>query len=181
MQVKVQRTHDGAAIPTYATEGSAAFDLTCAESFILNCGEEQAVGTGLAFEVPDGHVMLVFSRSGHAARQGIHLTNCVGVIDSDYRGEVKVLLRRPPAPMAPTFDPNGDRAAPAEFPAGSRIAQALILPLPKVEFQEVQELSPTDRGDGGFGSTGQGHAEPQGGGEMTEEELEEATRPDSEA
>jgi dUTP pyrophosphatase len=98
--------------------------------------------TGLAFEVPEDHVMLVFSRSGHGFKSDVRLSNCVGVIDSDYRGELKVKL---------TCDKQGWGL---EINAGDRVAQGMIIPIEKVQFEEVKELSQTERGKNGFGSTG---------------------------
>lgn len=132
--------------PVYATEGAACFDLQSNEKFVqIRPGESAAVGTGTYVEVPDGHVMLVFSRSGHGFKHGVRLSNCVGVIDSDYRGEIKVKL-------------HNDGLVPFEVSHGERIAQGMILPVPRVHtFEQVslEDLSKTERGEGGFGSTGQ--------------------------
>lgn len=97
--------------------------------------------TGLAFEIPPGWVMLIFSRSGHGFKSQTRLANCVGVIDSDYRGQVSVRL---------TVDAGGGLSV----AHGDRIAQAMLVPIPRVELIEVDELSDTERGAGGFGSTG---------------------------
>lgn len=142
MQVKVKKLHPDAKLPVYATDGSACFDLFSASAshvfnnVRLDCYDR--FGTGLSFEIPEGHVMLVFSRSGHGFKNGASLVNSVGVIDSDYRGEVSVMFNR--HIMASV---------------GDRIAQAMIIPYPRIEFQEVDELTETKRGAGGFGSTGQ--------------------------
>lgn len=147
MKVNVNRLHPNAIIPTRATPGAACFDLHSVDAWngSSHPADEHArvFGTGLAFEVPEGHVMLIFSRSGHGFKEAVRLSNCVGVIDSDYRGEVKVSLRA---------DGGLDSALPLS--KGSRIAQALILPIPDVEMVEVESLSDTARGAGGFGSTG---------------------------
>lgn len=136
MQVNVKRLDPAATLPTYATEGSACFDIAALEG-----GTVPAVfSTGLAFEVPEGHVMLVFSRSGHGFKHDVRLANCVGVIDSDYRGELKVKLAADGAPM---------QVAP-----GDRIAQAMVMPVSRCTLVEVNELDETARGQGGFGSTG---------------------------
>lgn len=152
MRVNVKRIHPDAKLPTYATDGSGCFDLY-AHRLAGGCGlntkriaderDPIVCGTGLAFEVPDGHVMLVFSRSGHGFNHNTRLANCVGVIDSDYRGEVKVKL---------TCDSNG--CDDLVIGQGDRVAQALILPVERIEFVDVPQLSTTDRGTGGFGSTG---------------------------
>lgn len=138
--VKVKRLHPSAVIPAYATDGSGCFDITALEC-VGQKGNTAVYTTGLAFEVPQGKVLMIYSRSGHGFNRGIRLANCVGVIDSDYRGEVAVKLTR---------DNEG-----IWFPtAGERIAQGLIQDAPRVQFIEVEELSETARGTGGFGSTG---------------------------
>jgi dUTP pyrophosphatase len=136
--LRVKRLHPDAKLPTYGTDGAACFDVSTITGGDIY--QAETFGTGLAFEVPEDHVMLVFSRSGHGFSRGIRLANCVGVIDSDYRGELKVRL---------TAD-----AGPVSIEAGERIAQAMILPVRQVAFEEVAELSETARGAGGFGSTG---------------------------
>ena len=142
MKVNVQKLHPAASLPTYATPGAACFDLRTIEAGEVGpCGGTFAFRTGLAVEVPAGHVMLVFSRSGHGFKNSISMVNCVGVIDSDYRGEVMVKLRNN-SPLRFGFEP------------GDRIAQAMILPFPQVELVEADSLSETARGAGGFGSTG---------------------------
>lgn len=157
MNLKIQKLHPDAVVPQYATEGAACFDLVAATvNGSANLGasvettEPVTCGTGLAFEVPPGHVMLVFSRSGHGIKHGVRLSNCVGVIDDDYRGEVLVQL---------TQDDRADRdygfdLASTYIKPGERIAQAMVLPVPRVTFEVSEQLSITDRGQGGFGSTG---------------------------
>ena len=135
MKIKVRKLHPRAVLPTFATEGSAAFDLVAIKR------DGQLYDTGLAFEVPQGYAMFVYSRSGMGFKDNTRLANCVGVVDSDYRGEVKVKLTR-------------DDGRPVDAQVGDRIAQAVIMRLPKVELVEVEELSNTHRGEGGFGSTG---------------------------
>lgn len=141
MKVRVQKLHPDAVLPTYASDGAACFDLRTIEAGEVGAYQANTFRTGLAFEIPDGHVMLVFSRSGHGFKHGLRLANCVGVIDADYRGEVMVRLRND-GPIRFGFEP------------GDRVAQAMILPVPSVEMGEVAELSTTQRGAGGFGSTG---------------------------
>jgi len=136
MKIKIKRLHPSAVIPKYATDGSAAFDITAVRK------SGNIYDTGLAFELPKGHALFIYSRSGHAFKDDIRLANCVAVIDHDYRGEVKIKL---------AYDGNGFRNSPQ---AGERIAQGVILKLPKIEFEEVDELTNTDRGEDGFGSTG---------------------------
>jgi dUTP pyrophosphatase len=109
-------------------------------------GAPLVCGTGLAFDIPPGHVMLVFSRSGHGFKHDIRLANCTGIIDATYRGEVMVKL---------TCDaPDDDVSPPYKVNPGDRIAQAMVLPVARVLFTVVDELSETERGAGGFGSSG---------------------------
>lgn len=141
MKLKTKRLDPRAKLPTYATEGSACFDLTAITREVIN--NTALYRTGLAFEIPKGHVMLVYSRSGHGFNYDIRLANCVGVIDSDYVGEVMVKL---------THDNYGIYH---DWPfVGDRVAQAMLVKLPNVEIEEVETLHETTRGAGGFGSTG---------------------------
>lgn len=145
IELKVKKLHPDAIIPRYATNGAACFDLHAVSGTgdsILN-GMSELVDTGLSFEIPEGHVMLVYSRSGHGFNNATRLANCVGVVDSDFRGEVKVRLTR-----------DSDILTPMRVKSGDRIAQAMIVPIPAVSLVEVAQLSDTDRGLGGFGSTG---------------------------
>lgn len=135
MKVKIRKLHERAVIPTYATDGSGAFDLTATTK------QGQVYGTGLSVEVPKGHVLFVYSRSGMGFKEGIRLANCVGVIDSDYRGEIMVKLQ-------------SDHIVSTYPSPGDRIAQGIILKVPHIEFEEVEELSETQRGANGFGSSG---------------------------
>ncbi len=140
MKVKIKKLHKEAKAPVYSTKGAACFDIATVEGGIVGAvGKKFA--TGLAFEVPQNHVMLIFSRSGDGFNQGIRLSNCVGVIDEDYRGELMVKLK-------------SDEHV-KEYRQGDRIAQGLILPIERVEeFIWEHELEETERGDNGFGSTG---------------------------
>lgn len=139
--LKVKKLHPDAKLPTYATDGSAAFDIYALEGAIV-CDAVVPVSTGLAFEVPQGWVLKLYSRSGHAARFSTRLGNCVGIVDSDYRGEVFGLLI--------CDEPEGDFIV----HAGDRIMQGLLEPVHRVSFQEVDDLSETARSTGGLGSTG---------------------------
>lgn len=142
MNLKVKKLHANAKLPVYGSQGAACFDLHYADYMQgdLLPGKVTKVPTGLAFEIPEGHCMLLFGRSGMGAK-GIRLANCVGVIDSDYRGEVAVLI----------FNDSDQIKCIAP---GERIAQAMIIPVPACSFEQVSELSDTTRGEGGFGSTG---------------------------
>lgn len=144
MQVKYKLLDPRAKAPAYATPGAAAADL-CAvldAPLTLEPGQRAMVPTGLAIELPGPDcVALVYARSGLAIKQGVTLSNCVGVIDSDYRGEIKVGLVNL-------------GAAPVTLSPGERVAQLCIAPVWQAAFVPAQELSDTDRGAGGFGSTG---------------------------
>ena len=142
MDVKIKMIHPEAKVPTYGTEGAAAFDLYSVQggSVFMN-GGTKTFDTGLEFEIPSDHVMLVFSRSGHGFKNGVRLANCVGVIDADYRGEVRVKLTND-GPLTYHVD------------EGERVGQAMVLPVERVQFIVTEELSDTARGTGGYGSTG---------------------------
>lgn len=150
MKLKVQKLHPDAILPKYATAGAACFDLHAVgpvDPFYdsQEIGEQPlTIETGLAVEVPENHVMLIFSRSGHGFKHDTRLANCVGVIDSDYRGELMVRLTRD----------GGWDTKPLRVRPGDRIAQAMLVPIPRVELELVEDLSTTERGAGGFGSTG---------------------------
>ena len=129
-------------LPARQTSGSAGYDVASAEpDVVLGPGERRAVGTGLAFELPPGMEMQVRPRSGLALRHGITLPNSPGTVDSDYRGELKVILQ------------NGGHEA-VTIARGDRIAQLVIAPVSRAEWQVVSELPPATRGAGGVGSTG---------------------------
>ncbi|SHI55333.1 dUTP diphosphatase [Desulfosporosinus lacus] len=145
INVKIKKvSKNSLALPRYATVASAGVDL-CADlkdTLTLSPGENVKIPTGLAIELPGPHVVaLVFARSGLASRYGIGLTNGVGVIDSDYRGEIQVLMHN-----------LGDQ--PITVNSGDRIAQMIFMPIFRAVFEEVTELEETARGTGGFGSTG---------------------------
>jgi dUTP pyrophosphatase len=140
--VNFKRIDPRAIAPKYATDGAGCFDLFSPVDGDVGPLGALTVDTGVAFEFPLGYTLLVFSRSGHGAKHGIQLANGAGVIDSDYRGSVKVALT------------SHNRYAIFRFSAGDRIAQAMLVPTPTIELIEVDELSETQRGAGGFGSTG---------------------------
>lgn len=144
MEIKFKKLHPEAKMPTYGTEGAAGFDFYSTNTGGVFPSVPVIFGTGVAIEVPPGHVLLMFSRSGHGFTDNVRLANCVGVIDSDYRGEIKIKLSR---------DPNGC-SNPLLVKAGDRIAQGIILPVPKITFSLVEELEATARGQNGYGSTG---------------------------
>ena len=143
MQVKVKKLNENAKLPVYGTDGAACFDIYCLDNGVVTIqpGKSENLKTGLAFEIPEGHVMMVFSRSGHGFKNGIRLSNCTGIIDSDYRGELNVKLQND---GKETFLISG----------AERVAQAMVVPFDHVEFIETEDLSETERGTGGLGSTG---------------------------
>ncbi|WP_407307838.1 dUTP diphosphatase [Desulfosporosinus sp. SB140] len=144
ISVKIKKLSSHATLPAYATSASAGLDL-CAciqEKLVLNPGDYLKIPTGIAIELPSQHLVgLVFARSGLASRSGIGLTNGVGVIDSDYRGEIQVLIQNLGS-LPVTINP------------GDRIAQMVFMPIFRALLEEVAELGETLRGAGGFGSTG---------------------------
>lgn len=149
--LKVKRLHPAAQIPRYAHEGDACFDLHAIivkEGVDLTLfqniqpGEARTIRTGLAFEIPPGWVMKVYSRSGHGFNHGIRLANGTGIIDATFRGELLLKL-------------HNDSGATFSLMSGDRLAQAMLERVEPVEFVEVDELDDTARGTGGFGSTGQ--------------------------
>lgn len=141
--VNVKKLRDNAIIPTQGSKYAAGYDLYAAIDIpiTIKSGETVKIGTGLAFELPEGFFAGIFARSGLATKQGLRPANCVGVVDCDYRGEVIVAIHN---------DSNRDTA----IAPGDRIAQMILLPYQSMEFTEVSDLSETDRGDGGFGSSG---------------------------
>lgn len=140
MKVNVKVLNPKATIPTYATDGSGCFDLsTINGGNVAQYTYGSVFDTGLSFEIPKDHVMLIFSRSGHGFKHDVRLSNCVGVIDSDYRGEVKIKLKA-----------DGHTYYVSE---GEKIAQGIIIKYEKVDFVLADNLSATERGAGGFGST----------------------------
>ncbi|HEX2468197.1 MAG TPA: dUTP diphosphatase [Solirubrobacterales bacterium] len=142
MEFLVRVLSEQARVPRRAHEGDAGLDLCAAEGTTIGPGKRASVGTGIALEIPAGHAGLVLPRSGLAADRGISLVNSPGLIDSGYRGEVRVLLL------------NTDREHAFEVRPGDRIAQLVVTPVVAIEAVEAMELSASARGDGGFGSTG---------------------------
>jgi dUTP pyrophosphatase len=140
--LRFTRLDDAAQPPTQAHQGDAGYDLHAAEGVRLDPGERASVGTGLAVAIPEGCAGLVLPRSGLAAKHGITLTNAPGLIDSGYRGEVRVLLL------------NTDREHAFDVGVGDRIAQLLLVRFESPPAEEVESLDETPRGGGGFGSTG---------------------------
>ena len=144
MIIKVKKTFEGAIIPTSGSKYAAGYDLyahTETGSKQIPAGKTEKIGTGICMEIPEGYGGFVFARSGLATKRGLRPANCVGVIDSDYRGEIAVALHNDTDSCETILD-------------GDRIAQIVIMPYLAAEFIEADELTDTERGDGGFGSTG---------------------------
>ena len=142
MELRFARLNEKATLPTRAHEGDAGLDLYACEPAHIGPGERWSVGTGVAVEIPDGHAGLVLPRSGLAREHGIALVNSPGLIDSGYRGEIRVLLI------------NNDPADIFRVTPGDRIAQLLIVPVATADPVEAETLAESTRGEGGFGSSG---------------------------
>ena len=140
MKVNIKKISENAVIPSYAKEGDAGLDLV-ATSIVNEEAFQITYGLGVAMEIPEGFVGLVFPRSS-IRKYDLSLTNCVGVIDSGYRGELQATFRKERG------------VASKKYEVGDKICQIIIIPYPPIEFNEVNELSDTERGEGGFGSTG---------------------------
>ena len=143
MRVEVKKLSDTAQLPVRGSEQAAGYDLCAdiAEQLEIAPGETAKVTTGLAFAIPEGYFGGIFARSGLSTKKGLRPANCTGVVDSDYRGPVIVAL-------------HNDSVQTRVVEPGERIAQIILLPYLAAEFDEVEELDETDRGCGGFGSTG---------------------------
>ena len=140
--MNIKKISDKAILPTYGSENAAGMDMYSIETVTIDPGQTVMVHTGICMEIPDGYFGALYPRSGLATKRGLRLANCVGVIDSDYRGEVVVAL-------------HNDSTAPQVVRDGDRIAQLIISPYARpLVLSEVDELSNTSRGAGGFGHTG---------------------------
>jgi dUTP pyrophosphatase len=171
MKVRIKKLHENAVIPSYSKKGDAGMDLTAVEKYydVHGC---VVYRTGIAIEIPEGYVGMVFPRSS-ICKQDLTLINSVGIIDSGYRGEI--IMKFKPALMFVSDEeglisdendtfmcadgveiPWDDRIpiSALDYEVGDRIAQLIIMPYPHIEFEEVEELTETERGDGGYGSTG---------------------------
>jgi dUTP pyrophosphatase len=142
IDLAVARLREDAVLPSQAYDGDAGLDLAACDRVEIPPGERAVVGTGLAVAIPEGHAGLVLPRSGLAARHGLGKVNSPGLIDAGYRGEVKVILL------------NTDRQEPFVVEPGMRIAQLVLVELPRVRLVEVEELPGSERGAGGLGSSG---------------------------
>ena len=142
VKLKVKRLTDTAKIPTYAHDGDACFDIY-SDGLKKMGGFTMVHSTGLKFNIPKGYAMMIYSRSGMAFKNNVRLANCVGVVDSGFVGEVMVKLTSDSGCLGVL-----------DYKRGDRIAQAMLIPVPVVEFEEVDDVEDTERGDGGFGSSG---------------------------
>ncbi len=144
MQIKIKKVNPNAKIPTRGSDQAAGYDLYACldtEKITISAHQTVKVPTGLSMAIPEGYFGAIFARSGLAAKQGLRPANCVGVIDSDYRGEFMVML-------------HNDTDEPKTVENHDRVAQLVVMPFMPIEFQETDSLDETQRGTGGFGSTG---------------------------
>ena len=142
MKIPVKLLDQTLGLPRYATAGDAGLDLVAAEDFHLAPGERAAVPTGIAVAVPEGYAGFVLPRSGRALKEGLGLANSPGLIDSGYRGEIKVVVV------------NLDHSSPIDIRRGDKIAQLVVQKIEEVELEVVDDLPPSQRGERGFGSSG---------------------------
>ena len=143
--VKIKKLSEKAILPSYKHKGDAGFDLHSIDSYLVKPGNRCLVSTGLVFEIPEGYELQIRPRSGLAIKSGISLVNTPGTLDAGYRGELKIIL----------INHGGDDF---EINPGDRIAQAILNKIDFAEIVEVGELSESERGSGGFGSTGVGYS-----------------------
>lgn len=141
MNVKIQKLTDTAKIPFHGSDAAAGYDLYADQDYMIPAGETAKISTGIAMAIPNGYWGGIYARSGLATKQGLRPSNCVGVIDSDYRGPIIVALYN-------------DSLELRMIHKGDKIAQMIISPFEYWQIEQVEELENTDRGSGGFGSTG---------------------------
>lgn len=141
LEIRVKKLNDGASLPKRGSKSAAGFDLYALNSETIDKGQTVIIHTGLALEIPEGYFGAIYARSGLATKKGLRPANCVGVIDSDYRGEVMVAL-------------HNDSGEIKEVERGERVAQLVVQKFEELIFSECDELGTTKRGEDGFGSTG---------------------------
>ena len=141
IKINFTKLNNDAVMPSHGSYWSAGYDLYSCDTFCIQPHSTLKIGTGIAMEIPEGYFGAIFARSGLATKRGLRPANCVGVVDADYRGEIIVAL-------------HNDTNFTQEISKGERIAQIAIIPHLSVQFVEVDDLSSTERGEGGFGSTG---------------------------
>jgi dUTP pyrophosphatase len=151
VKVKIKKLHPDVLIPTYATAGASGFDLVAIEEVELQPGETKLVKTGLSIEIPVGFELQIRPRSGLSLKTSLRVANSPGTVDSDYRGEICIIMTN-----ASGYKSKGNTLeyVISKVKKGDRIAQGVICPVVQVELEVVEELDDTDRGAGGFGSTG---------------------------
>jgi dUTP pyrophosphatase len=142
MKIQIQQLDEGLPVPSYARDGDAGLDLFSAEQALIAPGQRVAISTGVAVAIPEGYAGFVQARSGRALNEGLAVVNTPGLVDSGYRGEVKVIVI------------NVDPVQDIKIGRGDKIAQLVIQPVVRAELEVVDELPSSTRGDGGFGSTG---------------------------
>jgi len=146
MKVKIKKLHSDAIIPKYQTSGSAGFDIHAIQHTEVYPGETKILKTGLSFEIPEGYELQIVPRSGVSVKTKLRISNSPGTVDSDFRGEVGIIVDN--------VDFHSDKRVPYIIKVGDRIAQGKITPVVQATFIEVNDLEETERGEGGFGSTG---------------------------
>lgn len=151
MRIQIKKLNPDAVIPKYATEGSSGFDLVAIEDVTIQPGQTKLVKTGLAVNIGPGYEMQVRPRSGLSLKTPLRVANSPGTVDSDYRGEVCVIMTNSATEFC---DKHDFREKVQYIKKGERIAQGVICPISRAEIEVVEELGDTDRGTGGFGSTG---------------------------
>lgn len=164
MEIKIKKLSSDAKIPTRGSSYAAGYDLYSAECKVIYGGETEMIDTGIAVEIPEGYFGAIYARSGLACKQGLRPANCVGIIDSDYRGSIKVALHNDNEGVMVTersagvgviqYVPFPNHNSTKKVDIGERIAQLVIQKAEDISFVEVDELSDTARSDGGFGSSG---------------------------
>jgi dUTP pyrophosphatase len=142
LKIPVKRLDPELPLPSYARAGDAGLDLLAAEDVTLNPGERTAIPTGIAVAIPEGHAGFVHARSGKALKEGLAVANAPGLIDSGYRGEIKVIVV------------NLDPSSTIDIKRGEKVAQLVVQPVVGAQLEEVEQLPDSERGEGGFGSTG---------------------------
>ena len=153
MQVLIKKLHPNAVIPSYAKAGDAGMDMVAISATIAENGEYVEYGTGIAVEIPEGYVGLIFARSS-ISKTSLILANHVGVVDSGYRGEIKFRFKDTDMRYVYRGTTKTFYCGETAYEVGNKIGQLVILPYPQIQWSETDELSDTNRGEGGFGSSG---------------------------
>lgn len=164
MDIKIKKVDERAKLPTRGSNSAAGYDLYALDSVTIEGGQTAFIDTGLSIEIPEGYFGAIYARSGLACKHNLRPANCVGIIDSDYRGNIKVALHndRESVKVAKQFVSGNafisrvvlDDDAPFRIEAGDRIAQLVVQKFEEINFIESDELADSERGEGGFGSTG---------------------------